>query len=418
MKKLTSMLCAVLMAAVALTGCGDSDSSTAESKADGIDKAAADSKSAEPAEDENADPDNGSAEPDTKPEKKTYDKPVLADNSVEFAKNMGLGWNLGNTLDATGAGLESEISWGQPMTTEELIDFVRDSGFTTIRIPVSWGNHVDDDYNIDAEWMARVTEIVDWAEDAGLYIIINSHHDCDKYFPTEEHYEESERYIKAIWAQIAENFKDYDEQLIFESMNEPRLMGTNKEWWFNSDDEEGLESIRVISKLNQVFVDTVRAAGGKNETRFLMVPSNAANAYNAMSEAFTFPTDTVDSRIILSVHAYTPYDFTMNYAGGTDKWGPRSKAGLSFISDLDKTFVQNGIGVVIGEFGATNKDNLDARVAWATDYCTMTKEAGIACVLWDNGGTKAGDENFGMIDRNNFEIYYPELLNAMLECYK
>ena len=413
MKKLTSMLCAVMLAAMALTGCGDSDSSAAETK--DTTKANADSETAAPADEST---DGGNTDPDTKPEKKTYDKPVLADNSVEFAKNMGLGWNLGNTLDATGEGLESETSWGQPMTTEELIDFVRDTGFTTIRIPVSWGNHVDDDYTIDAEWMARVTEIVEWAENAGLYVIINSHHDCDKYFPTEEHYEESERYIKTIWAQIAENFKDHDEQLIFESMNEPRLMGTNKEWWFNADDEEGLESIRVISKLNQVFVDTVRAAGGKNETRFLMVPSNAANAYNAMSEAFTLPTDTAESRIMLSVHAYTPYDFTMNYAGGTAKWNARSKGGLSFIKDLDNTFVKNGIGVVIGEFGATNKDNLDARVAWATDYTTMTSEAGISCVLWDNGGTKAGDENFGMIDRNNLEIYYPELLNAMLESYK
>ena len=411
MKKLTSMLCALTMAAMALTGCGGSDSSAAEKK--DTTKADAESEAAQPSDEST----EGSSA-DAKPGNKTYEKPVLADNSVEFAKNMGLGWNLGNTLDATGEGLESETSWGQPMTTEELIDFVRDTGFTTIRIPVSWGNHVDEDYNIDAEWMARVTEIVEWAENAGLYVIINSHHDCDKYFPTEEHYEESERYIKTIWAQIAENFKDHDEQLIFESMNEPRLMGTNKEWWFNADDEEGLESIRVISKLNQVFVDTVRAAGGKNETRFLMVPSNAANAYNAMSEAFTLPTDTAESRIMLSVHAYTPYDFTMNYAGGTAKWNARSKGGLSFIKDLDNTFVKNGIGVVIGEFGATNKDNLDARVAWATDYTTMTSEAGISCVLWDNGGTKAGDENFGMIDRNNLEIYYPELLNAMLESYK
>ena len=119
----------------------------------------------------------------------------IADNSVDFVKNMKLGWNLGNTLDATGSGMSSETSWGQPKTTKELIDFVKGSGFTTIRIPVSWSNHVDENNNIDGEWMDRVNEVVDYAIDDGLYVILNSHHDNDRYYPTSEKYAESSNMI-------------------------------------------------------------------------------------------------------------------------------------------------------------------------------------------------------------------------------
>lgn len=409
MKKITSVLCAVLMCASMLGGCGSSDSSSSDSKA----------TTTKAAEDASAnDGGNGGGSEDGG-EETPADKPVLADNSVDYAANMKLGWNLGNTLDAIGgSGLDSEVAWGQPYTTKELIQFVKDSGFDSIRIPVSWGQHTDDNYQIDGEWMARVKEIVQWAYDSGLYIILNSHHDNDFYYPTEEHYEKSEEYIKAIWAQIAEEFKDFDEQLIFESMNEPRLAGTNKEWWFNDSDPEGVESIQVISKLNQVFVDTVRATGGNNATRFLMVPSNAAAVQNALNSAFTLPNDTAENRIILSVHAYTPYDFAMNFSGGTAEWTRSGKSQLSFMDNLNEKFIQNGVGVVIGEFGATNKGNDEARVEWAKDYVGKAKDLGIACVLWDNGGIKVGDENFGMIDRTMLTIYFPQLLQTMVDAYK
>lgn len=341
----------------------------------------------------------------------------IADNAVDFAKSMKLGWNLGNTLDATGGStLSSETSWGQPRTTKELIDYVAECGFTSIRIPVSWGKHTDADLMIDEEWLDRVNEVVDYAYDAGLYIILNSHHDCDYYYPTEKKYEEAERYITEIWEQIAERFADYDERLVFESMNEPRLMNTNKEWWFADNDPEGIESIECIVKLNQVFVDTIRASGGKNGTRYLLVPSNAASPGNALNEAFKMPDDP-SNRLLVSVHAYSPYDFAMN-AKGYKQWNESKEAELTdMMSKLDEKFIQNGYGVVIGEFGATNKDNLEARVAWADSYTRIASEHGISCFLWDNAGTKVGSENFGMINRNILELYYPEILEAMLKNY-
>ena len=354
---------------------------------------------------------------ETAADSKTAPDIIIADNAVDFAKNLKLGWNLGNTLDAVGNGaLSDENSWGQPTTTQELIDFVKESGFTTIRIPVSWSKHVDDDYNIDSAWMDRVQEVVDYAYYGGLYVIINSHHDCDYYYPSEEKAEQGAKYMEKVWSQISERFKDYDERLIFEGMNEPRLTGTNKEWWFSATDAEGVASIECIVKLNQVFVDTVRKGGGYNETRDLMVPSNAASADNALNAAFTVPDDPAN-RIMVSVHAYSPYDFAMNASGYTE-WDGSHDNELGFMDKLASKFIDKGVGVVIGEFGATNKDNLDARVAWAESYTKKASELGISCILWDNGGTKVGSENFGMVDRIGKKIYFPELLEAYLKYYK
>lgn len=341
-------------------------------------------------------------------------------SAIEFAASLKLGWNLGNTLDATGSsGVRAEISWGQPVTTKEMIQLVKDSGFTSIRIPVSWGKHTDESFTIEAEWLDRVNTVVDYAIDSGLYVIINSHHDCEDeyYYPTEENYENSEKYITAIWTQLSERFKDYDERLIFEAMNEPRLKGTEKEWWFDANDEDGVKSIECIVKLNQVFVDTVRASGGYNETRFLMVPSNAASAANAMNDAFAMPNDP-QNRTMLSIHAYTPYHFAMGGSGNTVWKDGRDEEIRDFMSQLNEKFIKNGYAVVIGEFGATNKDNLEARIAWAENYTRLASEYGIPCFVWDNGGTNVGAENFGLLDRRNLTVYYPELLEAYLKYFK
>ena len=343
----------------------------------------------------------------------------IPDSAVEMAACMKLGWNLGNTLDAIGdEGMDSETSWGQPFVTKKQIEFIKESGFTSIRIPISWSNHVDENNKIDPKWMARVKEVVDYARDCGLYVIINSHHDCERYYPTEEKFEEASKYLKDIWSQIADTFANYDESLIFESMNEPRLKDTNKEWWFQSSDKEGTAAIKTIVKLNQVFVDTIRNNGkGNNSTRYLMVPSYAASADFALHSSFEMPTDKAEERLIASIHAYTPYDFTMNKRGYKE-WDGSKKNELNFMKKLDKKFTQNGYGVVIGEFGATNKDNIDDRVAWAKDYTELAASLGISCFLWDNGGIMIGEENFGMINRRELTVYYPELLDALLSGYE
>lgn len=394
MKKITAVLLSVLFA-VSAAGCNSQ-------------QPAATSASSEPA----------ASAPVTEAAKPDAAEIELADNAVDMAKLMKLGWNIGNTLDATAANdLSSETSWGQPTVTKELIAYLKTAGFTSIRIPTSWGNHVDENNRIDSEWMARVREVVDYAYNEGFYIILNSHHDCDYYYPSDEKFEKSASFIEEIWNQIAEEFKDYDERLVFESMNEPRLMGTAKEWWFQPNDADGVASIKCIVRLNQIFVDTVRAAGGHNETRFLMVPSHAASVDTALNDAFTMPEDKVNNRLIASIHAYTPYDFAMNKRG-YDEWSDKKLYELDFMYRLKEKFIDNGYGVVIGEFGATNKNNLESRVAWAKDYCGRAAEIGIPCFLWDNGGIKVGEENFGMISRRDLWVYFPELLDAMVSSYE
>lgn len=345
---------------------------------------------------------------------------TIADNAVDFAANMKLGWNLGNTLDANGGqknSLTSETSWGQPLTTKEMIEFVKASGFTTIRIPVSWANHTDEEFNIDAEWMARVKEIVDWSLDAGLYVILNSHHDNDVYYPTAENSDRAVKYLATIWTQIAEEFKDYDERLVFQAMNEPRLAGTPIEWWFQQNDAKGIAAIKQINVLNQIFVTTIRDNKSEcNQKRYLMVGSYAASPDFALNSAFVVPDDP-SNRLMISIHAYTPYDFAMN-ANGYKNWDGTHVGDLGFIQRLNNTFVQKGYGVVIDEFGATNKGNDADRIAWAKDYTGKAANFGISCVLWDNGGTNIGEENFGMIDRRNLKIFFPDLLDAYLSSYK
>lgn len=337
-------------------------------------------------------------------------------NSVEFAKILGAGWNLGNTLDAEGSGLEAETCWGMPKTTPEMIHYVKEVGFTTIRIPVSWGKHTDADYQIDEEWMARVKEVVDYAYNEGLFVIINSHHDVDYYYPTAEHHDESVRYLSTIWEQIAEEFKDYDDHLIFESMNEPRLKGTDIEWWFAASDPKGRAAIEEICKLNQVFVDTVRAGEGNNSNRFIMVPSYAASQDFALNSAFSMPQDP-SNKVMLSVHAYTPYAFA-GEAGGYSEWDGSKNTEFIFMGKLMSNFIINGYGVVIGEFGATNKNNDESRGKWARGYTQKAAGYGIPCIVWDNMQVGVGEENFGLIDRNNLKLYFPELVESYLGAYK
>lgn len=440
--KISRMLTGVLAAAVLLSGCGASKNdggepqkinsgSNNESQEGNSGSTAIDNKNdgnADNIQEVEAQPGQTTAEPGISEPASVEPNPAdlidcsvpanaIANASTEFAANLKLGWNLGNTLDALGgSGLSSETAWGQPMVTQELMTCIANNGFTTIRIPVSWGQHTDSNYNIDEAWMARVTEVVDWALDAGLYVIINSHHDNDYYYPSAENFDNAKIYLNAIWTQIADNFSGYDERLIFESMNEPRLSGTNIEWWFQSNDSKGCAAIEEISILDQIFVNTVRAGENYNTSRYLMVSSYAASPDFTMHNSFTIPGDPA-GRILISVHAYTPYDFAMHFDGGYDTWDGSRSGDLGFISRLNSYFVEKGYGVVIGEFGATNKDNIDSRVAWAKEYTAKAASYGIASCIWDNGGTDKGDENFGLIDRYNYSVYFPELLEAYKSGY-
>ena len=358
-------------------------------------------------------------------------------------EDMGLGWNLGNSLDATGgSGLDTETSWSNPKTTQALIDKVKSLGFNTVRVPVSWGKHVSgDNYTIDSAWLARVKEVVDYCYKNDMYVILNIHHDTKSsasasgagYYPRSSAYSSSEKFVTSVWSQMAEYFKDYDYHLIFETLNEPRLIGTSYEWWFNkwSIPSEVKDAIDCINKLNQKAVDTIRDTGSNNKGRLIMCPGYDASIDGATVSGFKLPTDISGNknRIAVSVHAYSPYNFAMNIgSGSTSAYTSSIKSELqNLFSTLKSNFRDKGIPVVIGEFGSTDKNNTAERVKWATDYTALAKKNNIPCVLWDNNAFAVyngssivlNSEYHGYINRKNNTVTSPakDVIEALMKPY-
>ncbi len=360
-------------------------------------------------------------------------------------EDMGLGWNLGNSLDATGgSGLDTETSWSNPKTTQALIDKVKSLGFNTVRVPVSWGKHVSgDNYTIDSAWLARVKEVVDYCYKNDMYVILNIHHDTKSsasasgagYYPRSSAYSSSEKFVTSVWSQAAEYFKDYDYHLIFETLNEPRLIGTGCEWWFDKWNipSEVKDAIDCINKLNQKAVDTIRATGSNNRGRLIMCPGYDASIDGATVSGFKLPTDISGNknRIAVSVHAYSPYNFAMNVDrsnGATSTYSSSIKEELkNLFSTLKSNFRDKGIPVVIGEFGSTDKNNTAERVKWATDYTALAKKNNIPCVLWDNNAFAVyngnsivlNSEYHGYINRKNNTVTSPakDVIEALMKPY-
>ncbi len=358
----------------------------------------------------------------------------IPDNdAMKFVRDVEVGWNLGNTFDACDCSsyvsneLDYESAWCGVKTTKELISEIKNAGFKSIRIPVSWHEHVDANYNISEAWLSRVEEVVGWAYDEGMYVILNIHHDNDENheYPSYAKLDQSKKYLTAIWRQLADRFADYDEHLIFETMNEPRLVGTDVEWWIDEESEIGLEALDCINQLNQAIVDTIRDNGkGYNKTRYIMTPGYCASPNFALSDAFKLPDDSkadAENRIIVSVHAYTPYNFALNQNkndGATDNFSISGKKGTDdidwFMSSLYNKFVLKGIPVIIGEFGALDKNNLNARMEFTAYYIATARHYGMSAFVWDNNAYLTDGENFRLIDRSNCGWVFPEIVDQMM----
>ncbi|NLT08311.1 MAG: cellulase family glycosylhydrolase, partial [Ruminococcus sp.] len=340
-------------------------------------------------------------------------------NAFEITREMKIGWNIGNSLDATGgagySGVSTEMSWGNPKTTKAMIDAVKAKGFNTVRIPTTWYPHLDGSNNIDGAWMSRVKEVVDYCIDDDMYVILNVHHEdwVNVSQFNDQTYQNAEAKITAIWSQVSETFKDYDQHLVFEGMNEPRQTGNaSVSQWGNGEGDNGY-SWNYINKLNAKFVETVRKQGSSsNKERLLMLPGYCASSDMKAIRSVTFPSNC--GNVAYSVHAYLPYYFTMaedsysnhNYPGQSG-WGENYTESInSFFSGLKQLEDEKNIPVVIGEFSASNFNNLSSRKAWAKDYITQAKKAGIPCILWDNNVESGnGGESHGYLDRANNRWY-------------
>lgn len=352
-------------------------------------------------------------------------------SATAVVNSMKFGWNLGNTLDACNSGsswnstTSEEIDWGLKGTaTSELFQKLKDSGIKSVRIPVSWHNHVDSSFNIYSEWMNHVKEVVDMAYSKGLYVIINIHHDnydgdslgTNAGFTLKDSDKtQSLKFVESIWKQVAAEFKYYDDRLVFETLNEPRLIGDPHEWGWDSTCDTCKTAISIINELNQKAVDTIRSAGGNNTNRVIMFPSYVASPYAAINAKnaglFKIPFDSATGRLVLSVHMYTPYNFAMNCKeaeGAHPDFKDSDKTELyNHFSALKSEFIDKGIPVVIGEMGATNKSNFDARKAWFKYYLELCKQYNVAALLWDNGQETNSNQSeaFGYMDRTKNEWF-------------
>ena len=331
--------------------------------------------------------------------------------ALEATRLMGNGINLGNTLEAcdsnvgikTNAPLSYETYWGQPKTTQAMIDGMKAAGFDTIRIPVAWmtnATHLyEGDYTIDADYMDRVEEVVRYARKAGMYVIINDHWDGGWYgmFGSESAETRAlamEAY-KGMWQQIAERFRDYSDYLIFESANEELggrfdenspLYCSDSVVTYLTDDER----YALTNEINQTFVDVVRATGGNNATRFLLIAGYSTNIDQTCDDRFQMPKDTADSKLMVSVHYYDPWSYCgASSAASATKWGK-----VSDYEYLDQQlakmtkFTEAGYGVVIGEYGALpGSDGLkDNTLAYHTAFLDACTKYNLTNCLWDCSG--------------------------------
>ncbi|MGN0641606.1 MAG: glycoside hydrolase family 5 protein [Huintestinicola sp.] len=332
-------------------------------------------------------------------------------SSAELLKEMHIGWNLGNSLDAVkGTGVGSETSWGNPYITRSFVEMVKAQGFDIIRIPVSWGNHfIDDSCTVDPAWMKRVREAVDYAFDGKTFVILNTHHEKWTY-TSEENYPKASYTLKRVWEQICAEFEHYDEHLIFEGLNEPRLMGTDIEW-----NGGNAEARTVVNKLNRDFVKTVREYGGEHKNRHLMLATYCGCSNEDVMRELEVPEG--DDKLIVTVHSYMPWDFCCG--DGEKDLTVFEKDSKSFTEPLDSA-LDNVIKycgqypVIIGEFGCVDKDNTPERLKYIDYMLEKAGSAGMKCIWWDNGYCGVGRGNFGIFDRRRETVYCEEIVKKLV----
>ena len=359
-------------------------------------------------------------------------------NQSQIVEAMGPGWNLGNQLESVTDNVPEETNWGNPVITEKLIQSVKAAGFKSIRIPVSYFAKIDDDkdYTIDSKWLDRVQEVVDYCIKNDLYAVINIHGDgyntidgswllCNGKDQTE-----IKKKYKKVWKQIAERFKNYDEHLLFESMNEE---------FDGSYSEPNKEYYQNINDYNQIFVDTVRKTGDNNTKRWLIIPGWNTNIdYTAGDYGFKLPTDQYrnksidkeEQRIMISVHYYSPWDFCGGENCVITQWGNEADDPSKTSTTCDETYMKNqlnlmkttfadkGYPVFIGEYGSIDKTSYDSeneyyRAYFARKLCQLSRKNGCIPMYWDNGYN--GVHGFGLFDRTTCEITQPVIIDAIME---
>lgn len=363
------------------------------------------------------------------------DGPIVPENdgnlAWKMAERLGIGWNLGNQFDAHNNGVSGETIWGNPKATRQTFAKVKAAGFSTVRIPVTWMGHFGEapEYKIEEAWIDRVAEVVGYAEEAGLNVIINMHHDgADSNYWLDIKSAAANTTIQArileqitaLWTQIAVKFQDKGSFLMFEAFNEIHDGG----WGWGTNRTDGGKQYQCLNEWNQVFVDAVRASGGNNADRILGVPAYCTNVDIAI-ESFVMPEDTAEGRMMLSVHCYDPSEYTLT--AKYSEWGhtadASAKAPGDNEADLKKVFekiyvnyVSKGIPAYMGEFGCVNRATgrqQSFQQYYLKYYSKLAKTYGVPAILWDNGAKGAGNEKHAFIDHATGEYCTTEAKAAV-----
>jgi len=342
---------------------------------------------------------------------------------------MAPGWNLGNTLEATGAGtgpftLSQETVWGNPAATQALMDAVRAAGFKSVRLPVAWKQYADASGTINAAWMSRVAEVVDYARKAGLYVILNIHWDGGWMQPTYADQAAVNARLTTYWTQIANHFEAYDDHLLF--------AGTNEVTITNVFSAPTAENCTVQNSFNQTFVNAVRATGGNNATRYLVVQGYNTNIDYTLSCNATLPADTATQRLMMEVHYYDPYNFTLNtdstvwqwgsiatQPSATETWANEAYTDAQF-QKMKTHFVDKGVPVILGEYAASLRSEYDLsqtyRNHWNGYITRSAYQHGIVPVYWDNG--YLSNHQSGLFDRAAATQGYAPAIKAITDAVK
>ena len=362
-----------------------------------------------------------------------------------WCKSVVMGWNLGNALESAGAEWDDaaygwkniweknydnwETAWGNPKTTKTMIQKVKAEGFNAIRVPVRWVPHANlNTMEIDAAWLARVKEVVDWCIEEDLMVILNTHHDLWlEHYPTYARKAELNEKLKKLWTNIATAFKDYDGRLAFSGTNE---VNPNGEWGLSPTEEH----YDVQNSFNQTFVDAVRSTGGNNLKRNLIVQTMRCDPNLGLSH-FTVPTDPTADRLSVEFHYYSPYSYCSGAEGTYYYWGAEfadkgaitpdgnERSLATFFAKLRNEWWDKGLGVVMGEYGCSHHYTTADRETQEANQqyflkCLVgeARHMGFAAFVWDNNAFGNGSEKFGIFNRNNnMSVEAPFFLNGIKE---
>lgn len=360
---------------------------------------------------------------------------------MEYVMSLGMGWNLGNSMDAHENGVSGETLWHDQAATQQTFDSVKAAGFASVRIPVTWLGHIGaaPEYKIEQAWMDRVKEIAGYAKNAGLKAIVNIHHDghadhgkADElsWLKLEAASNDSilndsiKAKLKAVWTQIAEAFKEEGDWLIFETMNEIQ----DGSWGGGRNQTDGGKQYQVLNEWNQVCVDAIRAVGGENEKRYIGVPGYVCNP-DLTIQNLVLPTDKTPNRLMVAVHSYDPWDYAGS--GKHSEWGHTGKDIVEGTSEktytdmldrLYEKYVKQGIPVYFGEFGCVHRKDEHAenfRKYYLEYVCKAMRDHQMACFFWDNGYYLEGDDAFGLINHGNGEWIHngKEIVKIMVDAW-